>query len=146
MNDSIGRVEAIFGELGYELFEVERNEDVYQASFGKNKHFSGTLFVEKDSNFLELVYSFTFDAEEENFLKEHLESMMNICYEYGSYFNIVKEEGEINFSVFSKIYYSGLNVESLEDTLEDFIGCTQELASMFGIEDSQDFSDSSSFE
>ena len=61
--------------------------------------------------------------------------MLDICYENGCYFNIVEDEEEIHFHVFSKIYYSGLNVESLEDTLEDFISCNQELELIFEIEE-----------
>ena len=137
MKELIERVEAIFGELGYDIFDKEEHNTVYQASFGKDDEIFGTFFIEDDNNFLEIANTYTFDADEEEFLKEHLEDMMNICYEYGNYFNIVKEEDEIDFSVFSKVYYSGLNLESLEDTLDDFINCNRELISILDLEEDE---------
>ncbi len=134
MKDLIERVEAIFGELGYDVFDKEESNNIYQASFGKDDEVFGTFFIEDDNNFLEIANTYTFDADEEDFLKERLEDMMNVCYEYGNYFNIIKEEDEIDFSVFSKIYYSGLNVEALEDTLDDFINCNRELISILDLD------------
>ena len=141
MKDLIERTETIFSEIGYDVFDREQTEDMYQASFGKNGKFSGSFFIESDSNFIELAYTYTFDNNEENFLREHLESMLEICYEYGSYFNLLKGDDEIHFSVFTKIYFSGFNVESLGDTLEDFVACNQELALMFDLEEDEDYSD-----
>ena len=133
MKDLIERVETIFSELGYNLFDKEETDDLYQASFGKDDEVYGTFFIENDSNFLEIANTYTFESDEEDFLRDNLEEMMNICYEYGNYFNIVKDEDEIDFSVFSKLYYSGLNLESLEDTLEDFIDCNRELISILNV-------------
>jgi len=137
MKELIERVETIFSELGYNLFDKEESDELYQASFGKDDEVYGTFFIEGDNNFLEIANTYTFENDEEDFLREHLEDMMNICYEYGNYFNIVKEEDEIDFSVFSKLYYSGLNLESLEDTLEDFIDCNRELISILNAEDEE---------
>jgi hypothetical protein len=144
MTEIIERVETIFSELGYDIFDREETDEMYQASFRKDERFQGSFFIEDGNNFLELVYTYTFDIDEENFLKEHLEPMMDICYEYGSYFNILKGNGEINFSVFGKLYFSGLNVESLGDTLEDFTECNQELVLVFELEEvdhNNDFED-----
>jgi hypothetical protein len=44
--------------------------------------------------------------------------------------------------VFSKLYFSGLNVESLGDTLEDFIDCAQELEVLFEMEEGEEGKDS----
>ena len=142
MNDLIERAETIFSELGYEVFDREQTEDIYQASFGKEKNFDGSFFIENESNFIELAYTYSFDNDEENFLREHLESMLEICYEYGSYFNIIKGSDEIHFSVFSKIYFSGFNLESLSDTLEDFNACNRELALIFELEGDGNYSES----
>jgi hypothetical protein len=114
-------------------------EELYQASFIKDEEIGGSLFIEKNSNFLEIAYSYSFDIDEENFLKDHLESMMNICYEYGNYFNIMKGDDEINFSIFSKLYFSGLNLESMQDTLEDFIACNHEIMEVFGLEEEESY-------
>jgi len=131
MQDIIERIETICSELGYSIIDREESNELYQSSFVKDDEIAGSLFVEKNSNFLEVAYSYTFDVDEEEFLKDHLESMMNICYEYGNYFNIMKGEDEINFSIFSKLYFSGLNVESMQDTLDDFIACTHEIMDVF---------------
>jgi hypothetical protein len=138
----IERAETIFSELGYEVFDREQTEDMYQASFGKNGTFDGSFFIEKDSNFIELAYTYTFDNDEEKFLREHLESMLDVCYEYGSYFNILKADGEFHFSVFSKIYFSAFNLESLSDTLDDFTACIEELSMMFDLEEGNNYQDS----
>ncbi len=134
MKELIERVEAIFSELGYEMVDVEESQDLYQASFSMEEEIEGSVFIESNSNFLELAYSYTFDQDEEGFLKEHLETLMSICYEYGCYFNVSRGEEEINFSMFSKLYYSALNVESMQETLDDFVSCNHEIMEMFGNE------------
>lgn len=141
MKETIEKVEIILSELGYNIFDREESEDMYHADFGRGDETIGTYFLETDNNFLEIANSYSFDLDEESFLKEHLESMMSICYEYGSYFNIIKSEDEINFSVFSKIYLSGLNLESAQETLEDFIACNQDLMSLFDLEDEENGTD-----
>ncbi len=141
IRELIETIETIYSELGYKIFDREETEDLYQASFSSNSEIGGSVFVEKESNFLELAYSYTFDIDEEDFLKEHLESMMNICYEYGNYFNIMKTDDEINFTIFAKLYFSGLNVESMQDTLDDFISCNHEIIEVFGIEEDDRYSD-----
>jgi hypothetical protein len=142
MKDIIERAETIFSELGYDICEREESEDVYQSSFGKGGKYSGSFFIEKNGNFIELAYTFTFDLDEESYLKDELDSLMDICYEYGCYFSILKGDNEIHFSVFSKLYFSGLNVESLGDALEDFIDCTRELAVLFEMEEGEEEKDS----
>ncbi len=132
------RIEAFLGELGYSAFEKEVTEEMYQASFGKDGDITGSVFIEQDCNFLELAYTYMFDRNEETFLRDHLETMMNICYEYGIYFNVAREEDEISFSIFSKLYFSGLTVESLHDTIEDFVACNGELVSIFNVSEEDD--------
>jgi hypothetical protein len=139
MKELIERIEAICSELGYKIIDRDESEELYQASFIKDEEIGGSLFIEKNSNFLEIAYSYSFDIDEENFLKDHLESMMNICYEYGNYFNIMKGDDEINFSIFSKLYFSGLNLESMQDTLEDFIACNHEIMEVFGLEEEESY-------
>jgi hypothetical protein len=142
MKDIIERAETIFSELGYDISEREESEDVYQSSFSKGGKYSGSFFIEKNGNFLELAYTFTFDLDEESYLRDELDSLMDVCYEYGCYFSILKGDNEVHFSVFSKLYFSGLNVESLGDTLEDFTDCTQELAVLFEMEEGEEGKDS----
>ena len=139
MKDIIERIETIFSELGYDVVDREESDELYQSSFVKDNEIAGSLFVENNSNFLEIAYSYTFDIDEEDFLKDHLESMMNICYEYGNYFNISKNNDEINFSIFAKVYFSGINVESLQDTLDDFNACNREIIEVFGIDEESEY-------
>ncbi len=141
MRDQIERIETICSELGYTIIDREESEELYQSSFVKDEEIGGSLFVEKESNFLEIAYTYTFDMEEEDFLKAHLETMMNICYEYGNYFNIMKGEDEINFSIFAKLYFSALNVESMQDTFDDFIDCNHEIMEIFGIDEEESYED-----
>lgn len=138
MKERVERIEAFLGELGFDTFEKEITEEMYQASFGKDGDITGSVFIEQDCNFLETAYTYMFDRNEETFLREHLETMMNICYEYGIYFNVAREEDEISFSIFSKLYFSGLTVESLHDTIEDFIACNSELVSIFNVSEEDD--------
>jgi hypothetical protein len=138
MKERVERIEAFLGEVGYSAFEKEVTEEMYQASFGKDGDITGSVFIEQDCNFLELAYTYMFDRNEETFLRDHLETMMNICYEYGIYFNVAREEDEISFSIFSKLYFSGLTVESLHDTIEDFVACNGELVSIFNVSEEDD--------
>ena len=138
MKESVERIEAFLGELGYDAFEKEITEEMYQTSFGKDGDITGSVFIEQDCNFLEVAYTYMFDRNEETFLRDRLETMMNICYEYGIYFNVAREEDEINFSIFSKLYFSGLTVESLHDTIEDFAACNSELISIFNVGEEDD--------
>ena len=59
----------------------------------------------------------------ESFLRSRTEEMFKICYEYGCYVNFQTYKNEINFTVFSKIYFAGLNYYSLKETLREFPGC-----------------------
>ena len=58
--------------------------------------------------------------------------MLKICYEFGCYLNLQKND-EIMFSVFSKIYFAGLNYYSLKETLKDFNGCIESLRELIEI-------------
>ncbi|MHA2061709.1 MAG: hypothetical protein ACW963_05385 [Candidatus Sifarchaeia archaeon] len=146
MKELIERIEAICSELGFQIIDRDESEELYQASFVKDEEIGGSLFIEKNSNFLEIAYSYSFDNDEENFLKDHLESMMNICYEYGNYFNIMKGDDEINFSIFSKLYFSGLNLESMQDTLEDFVACNHEIMEVFGLDEDESYDENDEIE
>ena len=53
----------------------------------------------------------------------------------------MKGDDEINFSIFAKVYFSGLNVESMQDTLEDFIACNHEIIEIFGLDEDENFND-----
>ena len=60
-------------------------------------------------------------------MKGKLEEMLKTCYEFGCYVSLQQTASELAFSVFTKIYYSGLNYYSLRDSLRDFRECVAAL-------------------
>ncbi len=133
MEERIRRVRVLFKELGYKIFNAESSEDIYSAGFERENGLQGGFFIDSESKFLELTYTFSFPISLSEFLKKHLEEMMKICYEYGCYINILSDENNINFSVFTKIYFAGLNYYSLRDSLKDFNECVDILTDLLVI-------------
>ena len=78
--------------------------------------FQAGVLIERGSRFLELAYSLTFPPSFSQLMKGKLEEMLKTCYEFGCYVSLQQTASELSFSVFSKIYYSGLNYYSLRDT------------------------------
>ncbi len=68
-----------------------------------------------------------------DFLKQRLEEMLKLCYEYGCYIILAEAENELSFSVFTKLYYTGLNYYSLKQSMEDFKECVDALTSLLKI-------------
>jgi hypothetical protein len=66
-------------------------------------------------------------------MKGKLEEMLKICYEFGCYVSLQQTATEISYSVFTKIYYSGLNYYSLRDSLRDFRECVAALMDLLEI-------------
>ncbi|ORC34487.1 hypothetical protein B4O97_12660 [Marispirochaeta aestuarii] len=122
MRERIQRVNVLFKELGYEVFDNSGDEASYIAGFEGGDGAAGEFYIDMDNKFLEIAYTFAFPPETSEFLQRRLVEMLKICYEFGCYINISKEE-EISFSVFSKIYFAGLNFYSLKETLKDFNLC-----------------------
>jgi hypothetical protein len=127
MEERIRRVRVIFRELGYKIRESERSADTYSAGFEDEEGMQGGFFIDRASRFLELAYTFSFSPTMTEYVKTRLEEMLKISYEYGCYINIQTSREEIAFSVFCKIYYSGLNYYSLRDSLREFRFCVQAL-------------------
>ena len=100
MKERIRRTAILFKELGYEILDGELLEDTYTAGFESEDGFQGGVFIDRESKFLEL--------------------MLRICYEYGCYVSIEPSPAEVSFSLFSKVYYAGLNYFSLKETVRDF--------------------------
>ena len=127
MEARIRRVRVLFRELGYRIRESERSSDTYSAGFEDDEGMQGGFFIDRASRFLELAYTFSFSPTMSEYLKTRLEEMLKISYEYGCYINIQTSREEIAFSVFTKIYYSGLNYYCLRDSLREFRFCVQAL-------------------
>ncbi|MFP4363657.1 MAG: hypothetical protein ACLFR1_07280 [Spirochaetia bacterium] len=127
MKERIRRAQVLFTELGYEITETENYEDSFTGIIENLSGFQTVFFIDKDSKFLELAFTFTFSHTLNSFLTARLDEIMKICYEYGCYMNFHTDEEDISFSVFSKIYYMGLNYYSLKETLKDFTSCIESL-------------------
>ncbi|MDC7126645.1 MAG: hypothetical protein PQJ46_13830 [Spirochaetales bacterium] len=136
MKERIRRVTVIFKELGYDITEGDITENTYSAGFEKDSEFFGGFFIDDDSKFLEIAFTFSFSPHMLKFVQERLEEMLKICYEYGCYLNIQKFE-DFNFSIFSKVYFAGLNYYSLKETLKDFLFCVEDLKEIIEINSSE---------
>ena len=107
-------------------------EDTFSGGFESEGNFEGGFFIDSQSKFLELAFSFSFSDSLAGFIQSRLEEMLKICYEYGCYLNIQKTDA-LSFSIFSKVYFAGLNYYSLRDTLRDFTGCVDALKEIIEI-------------
>ena len=120
MKDRIRRAAVLFKELGYEIVEEENSEETYVAAFEYPDGFQSSFFIDEDSRFVEIAYTFAFSPAMGDFLKSRLEEMLEVSYEYGCYISIQNFHEDISYSIFSKLYFSGLNYYSLKETLRDF--------------------------
>ena len=133
MEERIRRVRVLFRELGYRIRESERSSDTYSAGFEDEEGMQGGFFIDRASRFLELAYTFSFSPTMSEYLKTRLEEMLKVSYEYGCYINLQTSEHEIAFSVFSKLYYTGLNYYALKDSLHEFRNCVGALTELLEI-------------
>jgi hypothetical protein len=133
MEERIRRVRVLFRELGYKVHETERSEETYSAGFEGADGIQGGFFIDRASRFLEIAYTFSFSPTMAEYVRARLEEMLKISYEYGCYINIQTTKEEIAFSVFSKIYYSGLNYYSVRDSLREFALCVRSLTELLEI-------------
>ncbi len=133
MEERIRRVRIIFKELGYKLHETERSEETYSAGFENDEGMQGGFFIDRSSRFVEIAYTFSFSPTMAEYVKNRLEDMLKISYEYGCYINLQTTDEEIAFSVFTKLYYTGLNYYSLKDSLREFVLCIHSLTDLLEI-------------
>lgn len=133
MKERIRRVRVLFKELGYDLVEGEKSEETFSAAFENEDGFQGGFFIDSDNKFLEFAFTFTFSPELGLYIQEKLEEMLKICYEFGCYLNLQHTTEEIEFSLYTKIYYAGLNYYALKETLRDFQGCIETLKGLVEI-------------
>ena len=135
MKERIRRVNVLFRELGYELIDGEYLQDSYTAGFEEEDGFQAGVFIDRESKFLELAFTFSFSPELGEMVKEKFEEMLAVCYEYGCYVHVQASTEEIAFSVFSKLYYAGLNYFALKETVRDFREAIQSLQEILEIHD-----------
>jgi hypothetical protein len=63
--------------------------------------------------------------------------IMESCFEFGCYMNSYADENTLSFSVFSKVYFSGLSYASLRDTLADFLQCASAIKEVVSLKKQQ---------
>jgi hypothetical protein len=130
MKERVRRVGVLLRELGYELLDGEFLEETYSAGFEGDDGFQGGIYIDRESKFLEFAYTFTFSTNLSDFVQGKLEEMYQICYEYGCHTNLQTSPADISFSVFSKIYYAGLNYYALRETVRDFREAAESLTEL----------------
>ncbi|MBN2736848.1 MAG: hypothetical protein JXR70_07685 [Spirochaetales bacterium] len=126
----VHRITLYLKELEYQVFDEDINSEFYTAELETPKGVRLGMFIDKTSPFGEFIYTFSFSLLMGEFLKTRIEEIMKICYEFGCYFNMNQNGGEINFSLFSKIYFTGLNYHSLYETLNDHLRCVNYLTQL----------------
>lgn len=114
------RISILLKELGYEIQDGEVTHDSYSATITTGDGFQFGMFVDADSKFLEFVFTFTFSPALADFVRERMDEIIHTLYEYGCYFTLHIDTADIVFSVFSKIYFAGLNYFSVKETIKDF--------------------------
>ncbi|MBN1797247.1 MAG: hypothetical protein JW822_01630 [Spirochaetales bacterium] len=133
MHERIKRVKVLFKELGLKILDSEHDDLTYTAGFEGEEGLQGGVFIDRKSKFLEVSFTFFFSHSMVDFVQQRLEDMLKVCYEYGCYLNLDKTKSEICFSVFSKLYFSGLNYYSLKQSLKDFAACVRALTEVLEI-------------
>lgn len=138
MKERIKRVRVLFHELGYRCEGREEEDKVYAGTFKSEDGFEGGYLIDRECRFLELAFSFQFGEDIHALVREKLEEMLAVCYDYGCYISLDKPDAEMAFSIYSKIYYSGLTYQTLRDTLYDFMDCVDTLAETLGLAEEED--------
>ncbi|GAB4365103.1 MAG: hypothetical protein Kow009_01840 [Spirochaetales bacterium] len=127
MKERIHRTQILFKELGYEVIDPDESDGAFSASFQNEEGYQGSFLIDEDSKFLEIVYTFSFSNTLQPYLRSRIEDVFRICYEYGCYMNVQFVQEDTSLSIFSKIYYAGLNYFSLKETLKDFRAAVREI-------------------
>jgi hypothetical protein len=135
LKERVRRTQVLFRELGYKTEGKTEEDGLYTGSFVSRNGFEGGFLVDQECRFLELAFSLQINPEHKNFVREKLEEMLSICYDYGCYISLDKLGDDLSFSVYSKIYWAGLNYYALKETLYDFMDCADSLADLLDPEE-----------
>lgn len=136
MKERIRRTTVLFQELGCELFDEEKLDESYSAAFMTGSGLHGFFYIEHENRFLEIAYNFAFSPQLSGFLQQKIGDVLEACFEYGCYMNTYFDEHAVGISLFSKIYFSGLNYASLKETLVDFSKCTEAIRDLVSLKKS----------
>lgn len=126
-NQRIRRVRVLFKELGFTLFSEQKLDDAFISEFENEKGVQGSLYIDERSKFFEIGFTFSFSSMMTEFLKTRMEEILHACYDYGCYVNINKKGKELSFSIFTKLYYAGLNYDALKYSLVDYSMCVKDI-------------------
>lgn len=129
--ERVFRAQLLLRQAGMRFDEAAAAGDSWLLPISGPEGFRGSAAIEGDQAFLELGCVFRFDAREAEFLRARMEDFMRVCYQYGCYHTIGNENGSILISVFSKLYFSGLEYYALRDTLADLQLAAQDLRRLF---------------
>jgi hypothetical protein len=133
IKERVRRVGVLLREMGFDLVDGEVADGTYSAAFEGTDGFQGGVFIDRESKFLELAYTFTFSANLSAFVRSRLEEVFQVCYEFGCYMNLQTSEEEVSFSIFAKIYYAGLNYYALKETIRDFREAVEALSEILDL-------------
>jgi hypothetical protein len=135
MKERIRRVEILFKELGYQIEPEDDNEQGYSAAVFQGEEYLFGLTVDRESKFLELGFTFGFSPSLHDRIRSSMEDLLGICYEFGSYITFTADESEIALSVFTKIYFAGLNYYALKETVRDLYSTITMIKELFQLKD-----------
>ena len=127
------RTQILLRELGFSLLDSQINRDNWSIHFQDSLGFSGSATGHSGQLFLELGCKFAFSVREQDFLRDRMETFMQVCYRFGCYFLIQTENDQITISLFSKLYFSGLQYYALEETCTDLKNAVEEMRQVFGM-------------
>lgn len=132
--ERIRRVQVLLRELGYSVHPGTDEDGLYSGYFESAKGFQAVYSIDRECRFLELVFTFDFSESLGSFLTNKIEEVLRICYETGCYVHFERVESGIAFTVFAKLYYTGLNYLALKDSLVDFKDCVFSLRELLDVE------------
>jgi hypothetical protein len=127
LKERINRVQVLFKELNFTLHSEQKLHDAYMCEFENKKGLQGSIYLDRHSRFFEIGFTFSFSAMMLEFLRTRLDDILRTCYEFGCYINLNKKEKELAFSVFTKLYFTGLNYYSLKYSILDYSWCVKEI-------------------
>ena len=127
------RVDLLLRELEYEILDTEDSSDSCSATFQDSEECIMGYFIDQESKFAECSFIFCFSADFQDYIRDRMEELLQICCEFGVYFNVVHSESEILFSIFTKTYYAGLNYHALKYSLSDLKKAARALTKLLDV-------------
>ncbi len=131
--ERVRRTQILCKELAYIIDDEELDELSFAATIHNQDGDEFAISIEADSKFLEFAFTFLFPAGFHDFIRDRMEEFLQICYQYGCYTAIIAHEDEIAVSVFSKLYFAGLQYYALKETLRDLRHAVKEIEELYDV-------------